>query len=444
VPLPKVSEVRYAQSGDGIDIAYQIVGDGPVDIVFVSGFISHLDLIWEIPPMAVRYSRFADGARMLTFDKRGTGLSDRTLGFGSVADRMDDIRAVMDAAGFERAALFGVSEGGPLAMVFAATYPQRVTKLALYGTFARVQWAADYPSGASAGLSDRWFAAMRESWGTGQSMRWIMPDAPEDAMPILAKYERSACTPQMVEEIMRKNGEIDVRDVLAAISVPTLVVHAKGDPVARVEWGRYLADHIPGAQYVELDSALHASWREAADMIPPELRAFLIGAVEQPDPDRMLATVLFTDIVSSTERTARVGDQSWKQLLDHHDRIARTEVDRFRGRLVNTTGDGVLATFDGPARAIGCAHAIRKGVGQLGIEIRAGLHTGEIELRGKDVTGLGVVIARRICDTAATSEVLASRTVKDLVTGSGIAFDDRGTYGLKGVPDDWQLFAVAD
>jgi class 3 adenylate cyclase len=246
----------------------------------------------------------------------------------------------------------------------------------------------------------------------------------------------------MVEEIMRKNAEIDVRDVLPTINVPTLVMHAKGDTVARVEWGRYLAEHIPDARYVELDSELHASWNTEWGF-PPEFRQFLLGDVEVPDLDRMLATVLFTDIVSSTERTARLGDQSWRQLLDHHDRVARAEVERFRGRLVNTTGDGLLATFDGPARAIGCAQAIRKGVTQLGIEIRAGLHTGEIELRGKDVTGLGVVIARRVCDLANDDELLASRTVKDLVTGSGITFTDRGEHSLKGVPDDWQLYAVA-
>jgi class 3 adenylate cyclase/pimeloyl-ACP methyl ester carboxylesterase len=440
--MVEVSEVRYARSADGIDIAYQIVGDGPIDLVFVSGFISHLDLIWELPAMAARYDQMSEGVRLLLFDKRGTGLSDRTLGFGSVADRMDDIRAVMDAAGFERAALMGVSEGGPLTITFAATYPHRVTKLALLGTFARVMWAPDYPTGVKREPSERWYARMRETWGTGESLRWVVSDAPEEALPLLGRYERSACTPNMVEEIMRKNGEIDVRDILPAISVPTLVMHASRDPVARVEWGRYLAEHIPGAQYVEIDSDLHGSWN--TDWAPPpEYRRFMLGDVDVPDLDRMLATVLFTDIVSSTERTARVGDQHWRKLLDHHDRVAQSEVARFRGNLVNTTGDGLLATFDGPARAIGCAQAIRKGVKQLGIDIRAGLHTGEIELRGKDVTGLGVVIARRICDTAATDEVLASRTVKDLVTGSGITFDDRGTHALKGVPDDWQLYAVA-
>lgn len=439
--MTEISEVRYARSADGIDIAYQVIGSGPNDLVFVSGFISHLDLMWEVPPFAARQGRLAELGRAIVFDKRGTGLSGRSLGFGSVADRMDDIRAVMDAAGVEQAALFGVSEGGPLALTFAATYPDRVTKLALYGSFARVMWAPDYTIGADAANVRQFFEFIGKSWGTGQTLRWILSDAPDDAAPTLARYERSACTPQMAEEIMRRNGEIDVRDVLPAINVPTLVMHNTGDPVASVEWGRYLAQHIPGARYVEIKSNVHVSW-DSTWTYPPELHEFLTGHAESPDPDRMLATVLFTDIVSSTKRAASVGDQAWREILDQHDRVAQLEVDRFRGRLVNTTGDGLLATFDGPARAIGCAHAIGKGVGQLGIAVRAGLHTGEVELRGRDVTGIGVVIARRICDLAGDGELLTSRTVKELVTGSGITFSDRGAHALKGVPDDWQLYAV--
>jgi class 3 adenylate cyclase/pimeloyl-ACP methyl ester carboxylesterase len=437
----KRSEVRYARSADGIDIAYQMVGEGPVDVVLVPGFISHLDLMWEIPSMARRFEVFGGGARVLTFDKRGTGLSDRSLGFGSVADRMDDIRAVMDAAEVERAGVLGVSEGGPLAIVFAATYPDRVTKLALFGTYARAKWAPDYPSGADVERTERFYARLRERWGSGEMLRWVMSDAPDDAQQILARYERSACTPHMVEEIMRKNGDIDVRDVLPTISVPTLVLHSVGDTVAKVEWGRHIAEHIPGAIYREIESDLHGTWYPQ-DFKLPGLRDFLIGETSSPDLDRMLATVLFTDIVSSTERTARIGDRSWSELLEHHDRVMKGEIDRFRGRLVNTTGDGVLATFDGPGRAIGCVRAALQALRPLGIDIRAGLHTGEVELRGDDIAGLGVVIARRICDEGDTGEVLASRTVKDLVIGSGFTFEDRGLRSLKGVPDDWQIFAV--
>ena len=436
--------MRYARSGD-IDIAYQTVGDGPIGLVFVSGFVSHLDMVWEIPAMANRFRRMADIAPTLVFDKRGTGLSDRTLGFGSVADRMDDIRAVMDAAEIERAALFGVSEGGPLALVFAATYPERVTRLILFGTCARMLKSSDHPFGRDPKEVDDIVAFIGRHWGTGNVMRMFLSDAPDDAVPMLAKYERSACTPHMAQEIIRKNLEIDVRDVLGAINVPTLVLHYAGDPIIPVDARRFLAESISGARFVELEGAIHGSWSAEA-VVPPEVTAFVHGdaAVPEPSSDRVLATVLFTDIVGSTEHTAAIGDHRWTELLDDHDRIARTEVARFGGRVVKTTGDGLLATFDGPARGIQCAHAIRKRVSPLSIHMRAGLHAGEVERRGDDISGLGVVIARRICDSATTGEVLTSRTVKDLVTGSGIAFDDRGTHALKGVPDDWQLFAVAD
>jgi len=437
-----ISEVKYARSADGIDIAYQTVGSGPVDIVHVSGFISNLDMIWDIPPIAVRYQRFADMGRLIAFDKRGTGLSDRTLGFGSVADRMDDIRAVVDAAGVERAVIYAISEGGPLALLFAATYPDRVSKLVLYGTFARILSAPDYPEGRDPDETHALIDMVGDIWGTGQAMRMFIPDAPEEAAPALARYERTSCTPKMAVEILRKNVEMDVREILPTISVPTLVVHANGDPIVPIACGRYLAAHIPGARIVELEGVIHGTWN-MAEQLTAEIPTFIVGDTREPDVDRLLATVLFTDIVSSTERAAVVGDQAWRRLLDDHDRVARQEMDRFRGRLVNTTGDGLLATFDGPARAIGCAQAIHNGVRPLGIDIRAGLHTGEIELRGNDITGMGVVIARRICDLAAQGELLASRTVKDLVTGSGIAFAERGAHQLKGVPDDWQLYAVA-
>ena len=436
-------EVRYARSGD-IEIAYSVVGDGPTDLVFVSGFISHLDLIWEFPPFASPFRRLAGIGRLILFDKRGTGLSERNLGFGSVADRMDDIRAVMDAAGSERAALYGVSEGGPLALVFAATYPDRVSKLVLYGTFASLVRTPDYPIGFESVDADAVAAMFRDYWGTGNVIRMFVSDAPDDALPFLARYERSACTPHMADEIIRKNLEIDVRDVLSAIAVPTLVVHAAKDPMIPVEGGRYLAENIAGARFLELEGNAHASW-DGNWLMHPDLTKFLRGdgaPISEPDHDRVLATVLFTDIVKSTERTAAVGDQRWKEVLDDHDRVARREMDRFRGRLIKTTGDGLLATFDGPARAIGCAQGIHDAMRHFGVDIRAGVHTGEIELREGDITGLGVVIARRICDTASDGELLTSRTVKDLVAGSGIAFVDRGEHMLKGVPDEWRLYSV--
>jgi pimeloyl-ACP methyl ester carboxylesterase/class 3 adenylate cyclase len=434
-------DIRYARCAGGIDIAYKVMGDGPIDVVFVPGFVSHLDLIDDVPFYCHPVDDMARFARVVIFDKRGTGLSDRSLGFGSLADRMDDIRAVMDAAGIARAALFGISEGGPLAILFAATYPDRVTKLCLYGTFARASYDSDYPIGLSPEIVEVAVNSLSEEWGTGQGLNMVVQNIPPEAMPIIARYERNACTPKMVAEIMRSNFAIDVRSVLPAITVPTLVLHTRGDPLMPIALGRWLAEHIPSAEFVELEGAFHGDWNIKG--LIPEAASFLAGEAPQSATDRMLATVLFTDIVSSTETDVRVGDHRWRELLDQHDYVAKRRIARHRGRLVKTTGDGLLATFDGPARAITCAQEIALGAKPLGLDIRAGLHTGEVELRGDDITGLGVVIARRVCDLAARDELLASRTVKDLVIGSGISFADRGVHALKGVPDDWQLYAVS-
>jgi pimeloyl-ACP methyl ester carboxylesterase/class 3 adenylate cyclase len=434
-------DIRYARCAGGIDIAYKVMGDGPTDIVYVPGFVSHLDLLDDVPFYCNPLDDMARFARVVTFDKRGTGLSDRSLGFGSLADRMDDIRAVMDAAGVERAALFGISEGGPLAILFAATYPDRVTKLCLYGTFARAAYAADYEIGMSPAIVEVGLKSLWEEWGTGNALSTVVQNIPPEAMPIIARYERNASTPKMVGEIMRSNFAIDVRSVLPAITVPTLVLHTQGDPLVPIELGRWLAEHIPSAEFIEFEGSFHGDWNTKG--LFPQAASFLAGDVPQSATDRMLATVLFTDIVSSTETDVRVGDHRWRELLDQHDNVAKRRIARHRGRLVKTTGDGLLATFDGPARAITCAQEIALGTKPLGLDIRAGLHTGEVELRGDDITGLGVVIARRVCDLAAADELLASRTVKDLVIGSGIAFADRGVHTLKGVPDDWQLYAVS-
>ena len=434
-------DIRYARCAGGIDIAYKVMGDGPTDIVYVPGFVSHLDLLDDVPFYCNPLDDMARFARVVTFDKRGTGLSDRSLGFGSLADRMDDIRAVMDAAGIERAALFGISEGGPLAILFAATYPDRVTKLCLYGTFARAAYAPDYEIGMSPAIVEEGLKSLWEEWGTGNALSMVVQNIPPEAMPIIARYERNATTPKMVGEIMRSNFAIDVRSVLPAITVPTLVLHTRGDPLVPIELGRWLAEHIPSAEFIEFEGSFHGDWNTKG--LFPEAASFLAGDAPQSATDRMLATVLFTDIVSSTETDFRVGDHRWRELLDQHDNVAKRRIARHRGRLVKTTGDGLLATFDGPARAITCAQEIALGTKPLGLDIRAGLHTGEVELRGDDITGLGVVIARRVCDLAAADELLASRTVKDLVIGSGIAFADRGVHTLKGVPDDWQLYAVS-
>jgi class 3 adenylate cyclase/pimeloyl-ACP methyl ester carboxylesterase len=443
--MVEFSEVRYARSTGDIDIAYQTAGRGPIDLVFVCGFTSHLDMVWDLP--FFNWILALDGvARIIMFDKRGTGLSDRSLGFGSLAERTDDIRAVMDACGVQRAALWGISEGGPMCVLFAATYPERISHLILYGSGARFTSAPDYPYGMAVEDLAPMLDALAPNWGKGELLDMFIADPPAgaDAKNARARFERSACTPQMMRDILQKNIEIDVRSLLPTISVPTLVMHNTGDPLLVVDHGRYLGEHIPDATYIERQGNFHGTWEtQKLAWVLDEVREFIGGTAPQPPPvDRVLATVLFTDIVGSTERTASVGDRSWRDLLDKHDELARAEIGRCNGRLVKTTGDGILATFDGPARAIDCAREIATGSRGLGLGLRAGMHTGEIERRGQDIAGLGVVIARRICDMAADGELLASRTVKDLATGSGITFADRGSHVLKGVPDDWQLYAV--
>ena len=436
-------ETRYAQSGD-LSIAYQVFGEGDFDLVFVPGFISHCDMAWETPMFQDIYSRFASFARVIVFDKRGTGLSERTLGFGTAEDRMDDIRAVMDAAGSERAALVGISEGGPLALLFAATYPQRATALVLWDTFARILVAPDYPIGVERADTALLIDPMVERWGTGESLPLLVGGL-EDAKALTARHERSAATPKAVREIMDRNVEIDVRNALPAVSAPTLVLHRIGDRVFPRRFGRYLADHIAGARFVELPGDWHVNGarggeEDALDVV----QEFLTGRRHEPvaPVDRVLKTVLFTDIVDSTARAVAVGDRRWHELLDDHDTAIRRELGRFRGEEVKTTGDGFLAAFDGPGRAINCAQAIAGRARELGVEVRAGLHTGECELRGDDLAGIAVHIGARVASLAGPSEVLVTSTVRDLVAGSGIEFTDRGRHELKGVPGEWQVLAV--
>jgi class 3 adenylate cyclase/pimeloyl-ACP methyl ester carboxylesterase len=442
----EVPETHYAQSGD-LSIAYQIFGEGPRDIVYVPGFISHCDLSWETPLLRGIATRLGSIGRTITFDKRGTGLSDRSLGFGTAQDRMDDIRAVMDTAGCEQAAVLGLSEGGPLAILFAATYPERVTALILWDTWARVLAAPDYTIGADPADAEVVIGAICDTWGSGEGLRVVVQHMPTDAETnaLLARYERSSATPTGVREVQRRNVEIDVRSALPAVSAPTLVMHRRRDPVVGVRFGRYLADHIRGARFVELPGEWHTNGsvggeEDALDVV----EEFLTGSRQArvPEPDRVLKTVLFTDIVGSTERAAELGDRPWRELLDAHDRAIRRELGRFRGQEVNTTGDGFLAAFDGPGRAISCAQAIATGSYDLGLEIRAGLHTGECEVRGDGLAGIAIHIGARVAALAGPSEVLVTSTVRDLVAGSGIEFTERGAHALKGVPGEWQVLAV--
>jgi class 3 adenylate cyclase/esterase/lipase len=438
--------IRYAQDGE-LSIAYQVVGENELDLVFVPGFISHADLAWNAPLFSKFLRRFGSFARMITFDKRGTGLSERTLGFGSAEDRMDDIRAVMDAAESKQAALVGISEGGPLTALFAATYPDRVSSLVLWGTFARVQRAPDYPVGVDPSLINPFIEGLVERWGTGNAIRFFVRHVPTDpeTSAFLARYERSSATPNMVREIMRRNCDIDVRTALPAINASTLVVHRSQDNAVPVECGRYLANEIRGARLLELPGNWHLDGSERGeDDALDSVEEFPTGRRQEPavPVDRVLKTVLFTDIVNSTARAAAEGDKRWHKLLDAHDATIRLELGRFRGQEVKTTGDGFLAAFDGPGRAINCARAIAGRSRELGIEVRAGVHTGECEMRGDDLAGIAVHIGARVAALAGPGEVLVTSTVRDLVAGSGIEFNEHGLHALKGVPGEWQVLAV--
>ena len=427
---------QYVRNGD-VTIAYQVTGDGPLDLVLVPGFISHLELEWS-NPFVIEYLRaLGTFARVIRFDKRGTGLSDPVPGVPTLEERMEDVRAVMDAAGVERAALFGNSEGGPMAALFAATYPERASALILYGTFARVDKRATRHVGAQ-------LEAIIDNWGEGRIAELFAPSIVNDhsTRRMIGTYERSAASPGMARALVRAFTEIDVRDVLPAIRVPTLVLHRKDDLVVPLAAAHELAAGIPGAELVVLPGRDHIAWAGDRQALVHAVEEFLTGASHDHEPDRILATVLFTDIVGSTERAAQMGDAAWRTVLESHDEAAREEVERHRGRVIKSLGDGMLATFSGPARAIRCAEALRARVEPLGISIRAGVHTGECETMGDDLGGLAVHIGSRVAAKAGPGEVVVSGTVKELVAGSGLVFDDAGEHELKGVPGTWRLFRV--
>jgi class 3 adenylate cyclase len=443
-----VPETRYARSGD-VWIAYQIVGEGRFDVVIAPGSVSHVELGWEVAGLAALLRGVADHARVLIFDKRGTGLSDRVAGVATLEERSDDIRAVMDAAGSDRAALFGASEGAPMSVVFAATYPERVSALVLYGGMARTLWAPDYLFGhterAARKNIEEGLGAFVTPGGLEALVRSGLPSADEQEVRAWARMFRHGASPGSFEALDRMNMAIDVRDVLPVISAPTLVVRQRADPWVSVEHGRYLARHIPGAAYVELDGDEHLPSAAAVSQLLAHVLPFLQEAVtrEAPEPDKVLATVLFSDIVGSTARAAKLGDVEWRKLLTEHHARVRRQLARFRGVELDTAGDGFFARFDGPARGIRCALAIREALRELGLEVRLGLHAGECELLDGKVAGLAVSIGARVSALAAAGEVLVSQTVKDLVAGSGITFEDRGLVELKGVPGQWRLYSVA-
>ena len=444
--MPPVT--RYAKRGS-LSIAYQVTGDGPFDVVFVPGFVSHLDYFWEIPTIARVWQRLASFARLITFDKRGAGLSERSGGIPTLEERMDDLHTVMDAVGSKRAALIGISEGGTMCINFAATHPERTIALVLWGSFAKVLRSEDHPIGFEPSQVEGTLGWIDEVWGTGRATGALMFAAAKgDAatLELMGRMERSAATPSTAIASLRFAISCDVRDVLPAIAVPTLVIHRAGDRFVPVEHGHDLTRRIPGARFCELPGDFHIGGEaESNDAAVDEIQEFLTGVRPErvPDVDRVLATVLFTDIVDSTGTATKLGDRRWRTLLDQHDAAVRAEIARYQGREVNRTGDGFVASFDGPARAIRCAQGIGVAARRLGLGVRSGLHTGECTVRGDELSGLALHIGARVAALAGAGEVLITSTVRDLVLGAGFQFEDRGLRALRGVPGEWRILALA-
>jgi pimeloyl-ACP methyl ester carboxylesterase len=435
------AQTRYAKSGD-VHIAYRIFGDGPRDIVLMPGTLSHVELYWELPANEYILKRLTPFARVIVFDKRGQGLSDR-VAEQTLEERIGDVQAVLDAAGSTRATVFGWSEGGPMSLMFAATYPERTSTLVLFNTFASMK--ALFASNQEG--FEQFLGLLEAHWGNGVLVAINAPSLCNDKAFVqwFGRLERAAASPGAILALFRADYEIDVRHVLPSIRMPTLILHRKGDSTVPVAAGQYLAENISGARYVELpgeDHLIQALDQDLLDRLLDEIEEFITGTRRRPDPDRVLATVMFTDIVRSTERAAEMGDLRWRVLLNDYYVAVRKELTVFRGREVNNAGDGLLATFDGPNRAIRCACSVRERLRPLGLEVRSGLHTGECELIGDDVGGIAVHIAARVAATAEPDEVLVSSTVRDLVAGSGLRFADRGMHALKGVPGEWRLFVV--
>jgi pimeloyl-ACP methyl ester carboxylesterase len=441
--MPQTPRTSYALSGDA-HIAYQVFGEGNLDLVFVPGFVSNIEHYWEMPQVPDVLERLGSFARVVIFDKRGTGLSDPVGGPPPLEQRMDDMQAVMDAVGLERAALFGISEGGPASVLFAATYPERTSALVLYGSTPRFRTDSDISWGATDEQVEAVLADTSARWGEGALLEAFAPSAAGDPQlaEVWGRFQRAGASPAMARAVMAALFEIDVRDILPTIRVPTLILHRTGDLIAPVEGARLMAERIPDARMAEFEGDDHVPFTGDFEPVLDEMEEFLTGTRQARPLDRVLATVMFTDIVDSTRHAAEAGDRRWRELINRHDELTRRQLDRFRGTEVKALGDGFLATFDGPARAIECACAIRDGVGSIGLEMRAGLHTGECELDRDDVRGMAVNIGARVGALADANEVLVSSTVKDLVVGSGIDFADHGEHELKGVPGGWRVYRV--
>jgi len=439
-------ETRYAKTSDGVHIAYQVLGVGPMDLVYVGPWVTHLEYRWDLPRYASYLRRIASFSRLILFDKRGFGMSDPVPAdqLPNLETRMDDIRAVMDAVGSERAVIYGASESGMLDLLFAATYPERTLALVIHGSYPSARWEPEAPWGWREEEFAERLAAIERSWGTEEVLPWVLPEIADDPELLrwFTTYTRRGASPGAVIAAERMEYDTDVRDVLSAIHVPTLILHRiEDDPEAN----QYMAEQIPGAEYVALPGKEHVPYLGDQDSVLDEIERFVKSVTaEEASLDRVLATVLFTDIVGSTEKAAELGDREWARLLQEHHTTVRRVLARYRGTEVDTAGDGFFATFDGPARAIRCAQAIREAIARLGLEVRSGLHTGECETVDGKVSGIAVVIGARVGARAGPSEVLVSQTVKDLVAGSGLRFADAGEHELKGVPDRWRLYRVVE
>jgi pimeloyl-ACP methyl ester carboxylesterase len=438
-----IPDVQYTKCGT-INIAYQTIGDGPFDIVLVPGWVSNLDVFWEEPRLARFFMRLAAFSRLILFDKRGTGLSDRIPGTPTLEDRMEDVRAVMDAVGSERAALFGYSEGGPMCALFAATYPNLSSGLIMVGSYPRRFRTDDYPIGPTKEQSESFIEAIPDNWGTTFALDARAPSVKDDPrfQQWWGRYLRMSASPAAAQDLMRANLEIDIREILPSISVPTLLIHAIRDQTMDIEHSRYMQSRIPNAKLIEIEAQDHLPWLDGSEGILNAIEQFLSGSSQKLQANRMLSTLLFTDIVGSTDLLSKLGDEGWGDALHKHNDEVRRCIETFSGREIKATGDGFLAMFDGPARAVQCAKAIKQAAENLGLSLRQGVHTGECEYDGVDLSGLAVHLASRIMDTAESDQILVSRTVRDLVAGSGLKFEPAGAHTFKGIEDQWELHEV--
>jgi class 3 adenylate cyclase/alpha-beta hydrolase superfamily lysophospholipase len=440
----KIPDTKYAESG-GVSIAYQTFGDGPVDIVCVPGWFTNVELTWEDPYKARFYDSLASFARVILFDKRGTGLSDREAQAHTLEERMDDVRAVMDANHSEQACLLGWSEGGPMCALFAATHPDRTASLIMQGSYARRTRTEDYPWGQPKDEYDELVERMKVDWGSALEIGRRAPSLAHDEafLSRWARYLRMSASPKTAVAYVEMNGDIDVRDILSSIRVPTLILHGTGDKVCRIENGRYLAEKIPGARLIEVETDDHLIYTGEWESILPDIEEFVTGKHTRPEADSVVCTIMFTDIVGSTELASELGDRKWSELLSAHNATVRDALSIHRGIEVKSTGDGFHATFDGPARAIRCARHVHEALAKLDLAVRVGMHTGECVVTRDGIEGIAVHIAARVAEHAEAGEVVVSQTVRDLVAGSGIEFSERGEHELRGIKDSWRLYSVA-